>query len=127
MSWKRAPLYTACHDLCRYLEAQSDRVARPQSVANATALRARDLLAAASCALTFPVWRAEHLRRVDESIVALRVLLRLQADVGEASPGFTRMIAAQLDAIGRMVGGWTKAQQARRRARGGQSEQGEGP
>jgi hypothetical protein len=117
MSWKRAPLYTACHDVCLYLEAQAQRATQSEELADDVARRARELLVHVCLALTFPVHRKEHLRRVDESVVAVRALLRLQGDVGAASRGFVRMVAAQLDTIGRMVGGWVKASDARMQER----------
>ena len=110
MSWDRAPLYVVVHDLCRHLDERSRSADR--SVLRLLAPvrgHARRLLCAVASALTFPSRRSLHLRRADEAVVEVRVLLRLLRDAGGISPGGARALAQALDTAGRMLGGWRRA------------------
>ena len=106
MSWRDAPLYVQAFDATAWL---LDRVATWQGpLATPVGDAARELVVAVSLALTFTAGRRAHLRRADEALVELRVLLRLAQVTGALSARQLRHISGQLDDVGRMIGGWRK-------------------
>jgi len=106
-TWRRAPLYVETHDLCRWLvERQADR---PSSLLlHRLCQEALELLAAIAAALTFPAPRPIALHQADERVVRLRVFVRLAVDSGDLRPNAARYLAAILDRVGRMLGGWSR-------------------
>jgi hypothetical protein len=107
MIWKRAPLYVDCHDLARWLhERLLDTAADALLVRIAS--DASDLLASIVCALSFPEDRMASLHTADRLVVRLRVLVRLAVELGSLRPNAQRFLTAQLDRIGRQIGGWRR-------------------
>ncbi len=115
MSWRDAPLYVEAHDLARWLLERTNAwpADRDRSLCEPLTRASCDLVESVSLALTFPGGRAEHLRRADEAVVRVRVLLRLGRDVGLLSPGGVRHAAGHLRTIGRILGGWRKRHRER--------------
>ena len=128
MSWQRAPVYTRTHALCRFVGELGVQRAQdgPQTLLRELDARSRELLCAVSLALTFPRIRPLSLHRADEQVVCLRVQARLARDLRVVSPGWVRAMLAQLDEIGRMLGGWQRslAEAARQHAPGHHELQG---
>lgn len=108
MSWHDAPLYVESHDLGRWLIEKASSWPVDAHLGALVTAAGCDLATAVSLALTFPASRAEHLCEADTSIVRLRTLLRLAKDLNLMSPAGLRYAHGRLQAIGRMVGGWTK-------------------
>ena len=119
MSWQRAPLYVRAHDLARWLMERAAGWRNPPERDLGRALNAQglELSSSISLALTFPATRADHQERADESVVRIRSILRLARDLGVLSPRQLRYAGAELDAIGRMLGGWRRSTRARARVR----------
>ncbi len=116
MTWRRAPLYVRAHDLALWLGRHAAATSPPaRPVADEVAGLARDLLTALSLALTFPSERKARQRDADAAVVALRVRVRLLADLGGATDAQARHAIEHIDEIGRMLGGW-QLHAARRRA-----------
>lgn len=112
---RNAPLYVESHDLARWVlervEAWPEE--RGRTLRQPLAETACQLVTAVSLALTFPDTRGEHLREADETVVRLRMLLRLASELALLSPGGLRHAEGHLRAVGRMLGGWQR--QLRRR------------
>lgn len=119
MTWQRAPLYVQAHDLARWLLERAGCWQTPPEahLGRALAEQALELVSAVSLALTFPAARAVHQERADDGIVRIRTTLRLARDVGALSPRQMRYAGGELDAIGRMLGGWRRSTRERTRAR----------
>ncbi len=102
MSWREAPLYVEAFDLACWI---LDRVAAWQAKGerrqalpvDTTACR---LVSGVALALTFPMDRCQHLKQVDETIVVLRVHLRLAQHLGVIS---TRCFATPITSIGPLI------------------------
>lgn len=110
MNDHHAPLYVEAHDLARWL---LERLEGWHTERGSTLLRPLsdttcDLVTSVSLALTFPQGRRDYLLRADESVVRLRMLLRLACDLALLSPGGLRHAQGQLRTIGRMLGGWQR-------------------
>lgn len=110
MSWDQAPIYVEAHDLSRWVveRVQAWPRERDRHLGRPVLAAACELLSSVSLALTFPETRIAHLRQADESVVRLRVLLRLARDTCLISPGGLRHAQGRLRAIGRMIGGWRR-------------------
>jgi hypothetical protein len=120
--WNRATVYVAAHDLALLLHGS---LTATSALAHEVRRRAVRLVEVLAVALSFPDRRTEALRRADELACGLRVVLRLVHDVGDLGAGALRRAAAELDVIGRMIGGWRRA---RRRCTASHSHnQGTGP
>lgn len=59
--------------------------------------------------------KSAPLQRINLTLEKLRVFWRLIAERGWISQQQLRFVAGQLDEIGRMIGGWLKSLEARRR------------
>ena len=110
MSRHNAPLYVEAHDLARWVleRVEAWPPERGRSLERPLCGAACELLASVSLALTFPEGRSEYLRTADESIVRLRMMLRLAQDLALISPGGLRHALGRLRTIGRMLGGWQR-------------------
>jgi len=109
MSRSQAPLYTRAHALCCFVgEFVAARSPVPGAM-RAVEQGATELLCSLSLALTFPTSRRAWLSRADEEVVRLRARLALARDLRQASPGWVRAASAQVDEIGRMLGGWQRS------------------
>ena len=110
MSWRDAPLHVEAAALCEDVHARAAGWAGPTAalVTPACAEAALALSEAVSLALTFPEGRAAQLQAADEAVVRLRERLRLAGAQGLLSPGALRHLTGQLQAIGRMIGGWRR-------------------
>ncbi|MCA8957319.1 MAG: hypothetical protein KDC87_14690 [Planctomycetes bacterium] len=105
MSRTHAPLYVVAHDLCRWLhgrQAPGDALRRARELA-------LTLVGEVALALTFPKRRPDHLIAADETVVRLRCTLRVARDAGDLPANATRYAIAELDRIGRMLGGWQRS------------------
>jgi hypothetical protein len=129
MSWQAAPVYVRAHDLARWMHEHGGLWREPAAAGVAAALTAgaRDLVRALALALTFPGERAAQQQQADEAVVTLRVLLRLARDLGLLSASAHRYAAGEVDAIGRMLGGWRRHTPRRRAGRGTGETTGDGP
>ncbi len=110
MSPRNAPIYVRAHDLARWIHGHTSLVrarSQPDLAAELDAL-SRRLVTETALALAFPVTRHEHQRRADEALVGLRVRLRLSRDLAATTAAQLRHASAELDAIGRMLGGWRR-------------------
>lgn len=116
MTWRRAPLYVSCHDLAVWLVAELASWPVPEScwTAERTARHLHGLVEDVAEALTFPDRREARRRSADLRVVRLRVVLRIAESSGFLTARCLRYVAAELDAIGRMIGGWERS--ARRRS-----------
>lgn len=110
MSEHHAPIYVAAHDLARWILERIEAWPheRGGTLRQPLSETACQLLTAVSLAMTFPRKRVDHLRSADETVVRLRMLLRLAGDLALLSPGGLRHAQGKLLAIGRMLGGWQK-------------------
>lgn len=99
-----APLYTRSHDLARWLLAHLPGTAPLTERIQRGAL---DLLDALVLALEGRR-RPERLDAADEALLLLRAHLRLGHDAGLLDAERLMFLAAQLDDIGRQLGGWRK-------------------
>lgn len=116
MSPRDAPLWVRCHDLTRWL---FDHITGwPPPVAE---LIGRPLFAelvavwsAVGLAGAFPARRPAHLVDADEVLNRARTLAAL-TEPGPLSASAALHLGAELDAIGRMLGGWQRAMRRRRR------------
>ncbi len=118
MSWRDAPLYVEAFDLSCWVVERAGSWEHEPLAQRATGA-AVDLVSSASLALTFPATRELHLAATDEGIVRLRTVLRVARNLGLVSRGGLRDAAERLGKIGRMVGGWRKRCDRRRRAGAG--------
>jgi len=111
MTWRRAPLYVRSHDLATWLLAEVSRWPRPEAGCSAgrVADAVQDLVVDVSIALTFPADRDDHRRAADRGVVRVRVLLRVAESLGYLTSRRMRFVCAELDTIGRMLGGWGRS------------------
>lgn len=116
MIWRRAPLYVDCHDLARWLHERR-LAAAADTMLGRLADEASILLSSVACALSFPDDRGTSLLAADRSVVRLRVHVRLAVEVGSLRPNAQRFLTAQLDRIGRQIGGWRRHAAEPRRSR----------
>ncbi len=108
LSWRRAPLYIDCHELCRWvLERRSG--GSPDSLLERICTESLDLLGAVANALSFPARRSQTLETADEIVARLRVFVRIASELGVIRPTGCRFLTASLDRIGRMIGGWSRS------------------
>ncbi|WP_145065994.1 hypothetical protein [Engelhardtia mirabilis] len=91
--------------------AEVARWPQPEAMCSAgrVADAVQDLVADVSIALTFPAERDDHRRAADRGVVRLRVLLRLAESLGYLTKRRMRFASAELDTIGRMLGGWGRS------------------
>jgi hypothetical protein len=111
MSCRQAPLYIEAWDLARSILDQIETSTAPNrrsSLCERTLGAALDLLDNVSLALTFPAGRPGYLLAADESVVKLRLLLRLSLERAHLPRGAGRVALERLLQIGRMIGGWRK-------------------
>lgn len=119
MSWRDAPLYIATFDLAQWVLRRVDAEEGVPPTASRVCLSHRilaavtDLVELVSLALTFPEHRDLHLRSADETVVRLRVELRLAHGLGQLPTRSHEHACRRLAEIGRMIGGWRKRVSAR--------------
>ena len=118
MSWRDAPLYVEAFDLSGWVIERA-RTWELEPLGRRAIEESVELVSSVSLALTFPSARRRHLARTDEGIVRLRTVLRIAENAGLLSRRRLRFAAERLGVIGRMVGGWRKRVQKRRKAGGG--------
>ncbi|MBK8975175.1 MAG: hypothetical protein IPM29_04570 [Planctomycetes bacterium] len=112
MSRERAPLHARLHRLCVWLRTRDEHGGHELAgVRDAV----EDLLVAVAEALTFPVGRDDSLDRADRQLVRVRVLLQVITDAHLIPRATARWLFAELDTVGRMLGGWRRSR-ARSRA-----------
>ncbi len=109
MTWRRAPLYVDTHDLAVWLAMRSDRSGSTCGLLAVLQDEARELVADIAVALSFPEDRQAAIRSADQHAARLRVFNRLAREVGVLRPNRVRHVAARLDRIGRMLGGWSRS------------------
>ena len=119
MSPRDAPLYIRTRDLVEWLLARilswdpprREIIGRPLFEAGET------LLDSIALALVMPASRPTHQEIADRAIVRVRELLRLSASQSLLSQRQVRFATDELDAMGRMLGGWRKRVNRRGRRR----------
>lgn len=115
MSWRDAPLYVETHDLAVWTLRHAQSWTQDEGrLASRVQEHAVVLVCAVALALTFPATRRKHLRRADETIVRLRMELRLAGALGLLSARQLRFAGGRLRVIGKMLGGWRKRLEKKR-------------
>lgn len=106
----RAPVYVGAHDLAVWLveRAESDRSSR--AIYADLAEHATELCAALVEALMAPAGRRAALARADAELIQLRVRSRIARDAGRIDARRARFVGDAVDELGRMVGGWRRAE-----------------
>jgi hypothetical protein len=111
--WSRAPAYVAAHDLVLRLGESLQRAESAgfacRIVGRCALRQSQRVLESVALALSFPARRAVALRRADEALCALRVTARVAHDLGALGSGALRRAAAEMDELGRMLGGWRRS------------------
>ncbi len=125
MSRRHAPLYVEAYDLAVWVLGRVEAwpVDRGRTLRRPLSDAVCGLVTAVSVALTFPDRRLGALRRADEIVVEVRMLLRLAEELALISPGGRRHALGRLREIGKMLGGWQK--QLRRAAERSSEEESE--
>lgn len=111
MSVHYAPLYVRAFDTALWLQVHTGdlRALGQRDLAAEIDRLARDLTTEIGLALTFPVQRAEHQRRADEALLALRLRLRWSHALHALTAAQLRYVSGELDPLGRMLGGWRRS------------------
>jgi hypothetical protein len=117
MIWQRAPLYVEAHDLAVWLTQRFDE-SRATELDRDVAATGREIVYQVARALAFPGVREVALVAADESVLRLRILLRLACEGAHLSPRQHRFAASRLERIGRMLGGWRRERRIQAAARG---------
>lgn len=117
MSPRDAPLWVRCHDLARWLLPHIAGWPAPAAALIGRPLYAEvlTLWCAVGMAGAFPARRADHLIAADEALNRARTLSAL-TEPGPLGAAAALHLGGELDAIGRMLGGWRR--HARRRRTG---------
>lgn len=106
-----SPIFARCHDLTLWVLQATVRYPRHYRAAlgkatQETALRLqRELVAAARRRE-----KRQALQAADEALHELRLLLRQGRDLSLLTAGQHEHVARMLDEVGRLLGGWRKAQ-----------------
>ena len=116
MSPRDAPLWVRCHDLTRWLfehiaewpPAAAELIGRPLFA------EVLDAWCAVGLAGAFPARRPACLGEADAALNRARTIAAL-TEPGPLSASAALHLGAELDAIGRMLGGWQRAVRRRRR------------
>lgn len=102
----RAPLFVDALGLAKWLVGHFDR--SPCALGPHVVSVALDLLQAVTLALK-DRRREEQIDSADESLIRLRVLLRLATDCGYLTADQYGHVLARVEAIGRQLGGWQRS------------------
>ena len=110
MKVKRAPVYVRAFMLSEWLLSHHQRlVPDPSPELSAQIQRhAIRLLEVIAVALTFRHGRRARLIEANEDLVRLRMCIRLGAALTLYSAKQRRYVMAEIEEVGRMIGGWLK-------------------
>lgn len=108
---KESPIFTRTYDLLRWLIPVTTKFPREQrfviaSALQRTAFELQERLIEASLGNS----PAETLRQADIALTKLRFYLRLSRDLRLLSDNKHAHVVPMVDEIGRLLGGWRKAQ-----------------
>jgi hypothetical protein len=108
---RQSPIFTRTYDLLRWLIPVTVKFPRQHRFVMAetlqrTALAFQDLVVEAS----FTQQPMERLKQADMNLHKLRIYLRLSHDLKLLSAGQYRHVVKMIDEIGRLLGGWMRAQ-----------------
>lgn len=111
MKYEEAPLYVRAYELTKYIMQRVQRFPKQQRFILGARVQgaALDLLEAVMLALVRRDGRRARLDDADTSMARLIVGLRLARDLGLLSHGSVDHALVELREIGRMLGGWRKA------------------
>ncbi len=106
----QAPLFVDALALCQWL-LERFASAAGQPLEQRLIGLALDLLETLTLALKGRE-RAQRIEEADETLIRLRVLLRLAADSGRLSAERYAHVLGRVDAIGRQLGAWQRSEDA---------------
>ena len=112
-----ASLYVQGYDLLLWLVRFAEKLPRSRRVLHGDELlsAARAFVQSIMVALDHPAERAGQLVHADAALVRLRLALRLAGDCGVFTQQQRLFLIPQVEALGRMLGGWRKQEQVRLR------------
>jgi four helix bundle protein len=106
---KQSPIFTRTYDLLRWLIPATVKFPRQQRFVLASALQQTALCFQEQIVdAAYAAHPKTALQQADASLAKLRLHLRLSHDLGFLGDGQYRHVAAMVDEIGKLLGGWLK-------------------
>ncbi len=110
MIWRDAPLYVDAYDLSLALLRLSSKLPSRafDLLGEDLADESKQLLYQVSLALSAPEQRVAAVEAADQSLLRLRLLLRLAEDLTWISASQVLVFQEKISGMGKMLGGWKK-------------------